>query len=93
MKKPTKPLDSTKVKDTEGRKTLLRVEWDPKNTQDCALAEDIFRDQRRAKRALYAVKGDWKPTEQINKFDKKLGRMLVLPSQTIWDKINKEVIT
>ena len=83
---------SVSVKAKTDPRVLLKVEWDRSKKVDCDLAESIYQDQRRAgNTTVFAADRNWLPTEQLQKFDRKLGRMVVIPRQTVWDKLNNEI--
>jgi hypothetical protein len=66
------------------------VEWDPKEERDCEIARSIFQEQHET-RLVFSADKEWNPTDQLKKFDKNPGRMVVMPRPTAWDKIREEI--
>lgn len=79
----TKPLPASSSRGE------TRFTWDPKNTKDCQAMADVFSLLRAKGKLIFVTTEDGGLGEPLTEFQKDLGRMTVLPSPTLWDRVRE----
>lgn len=91
-KKPATKLRgvfSEPVQATDEGRILAKFAWEPSKPTDCQAIESVYHMQREKGRVVYSTDSTWKPVAKMAKFDGSLGRMVVLPRPTVYDRIRE----